>query len=250
MGMNVVYLSLGQVDSSRYVENLRAFGFSVKLHHDLSGARATDVNDRQALFVVQAPAASMRISVEQLRRTFCYAGIVAISNFPDESSCTAVLMAGADSCVEGDPESWELMATLLACQRRMQRQARLVSGARVQDLSVDHVKAEIQEFEAEPGQKQTWRLGEGGWSMVAPNGATILMSRVERDLMTYFFEHAQTPVLTSDLEAIFDSANSDGETGVDAVISKLRRKASQLSLRLPIHRIRGTGYVFAIDESM
>jgi len=99
-----------------------------------------------------------------------------------------------------------------------------------------------------PDSKGLWRLDDDGWSIVAPNGVKLHMNRPESDIMKFFFNHPREPVLRSDLNALVGDGGPALDRDIDVVISRLRRKAAQLSLRLPIYSVRGTGYVFAVGE--
>lgn len=248
VGVNVVFLSLGEIDSRRYVENLQVFGFSVSLRRSLSDVCASAPNESPALFVVQAPSAVIHVAVTQLRQAFRHAGIVGVIEFSDRLSRVALLMSGADSCVDCDPESWELLATLLACQRRVRSMRLPMPISREQHQAALYGEPKVQEGIVMPESERPWRLDDDGWSIVAPNGVKLQMNRPESDVMKFFFNHPREPVLRSDLNAFVGADSPALARDIDVVISRLRRKAAQLSLRLPIYSVRGTGYVFAVDE--
>lgn len=68
---------------------------------------------------------------------------------------------------------------------------------------------------------------------------------LERAIVTALFKQRNKPVDRLQLAAALggDLENFDLQR-VDAVVSRLRRKATAAGISLPLHAVRGTGYQF------
>jgi len=90
-----------------------------------------------------------------------------------------------------------------------------------------------------------WALGADGWRLSAPNGVTVDLSATERVLLQLLFADANTTVLRETLIAVLaDDANAFDPHRLDMVMHRLRRKLSDAGMpALPLHTVRGVGYV-------
>ncbi|WP_257385129.1 response regulator transcription factor [Tahibacter caeni] len=90
-----------------------------------------------------------------------------------------------------------------------------------------------------------WALGADGWRLIAPNGVTVDLSATERMLLQLLFAEANTTVQRETLiAALADDANAFDPHRLDMVMHRLRRKLAEAGMpALPLHTVRGVGYV-------
>ncbi len=96
-----------------------------------------------------------------------------------------------------------------------------------------------------------WQLHDGGWFLLAPDGAEIQLTQSERTVLGQLFAAAGEPVDRESLIAeLADSADDTGDFDphrLDMVIHRLRKKTADISrATLPLHAVRGRGYLLAI----
>jgi two-component system response regulator PhoP len=123
---------------------------------------------------------------------------------------------------------------------------------------------------------QAWRLAQGDWMLCAPSGAQLKLTTNERSFMACLMAARDGVVSRDDLLRCIDGANAgpgartglgtgmgmamgpgvDPDAGadpdargaepkrLDVIASRLRRKATQAGMQLPLHAVRGSGYQF------
>ena len=115
-----------------------------------------------------------------------------------------------------------------------------------------------------------WRLAQGDWMLCAPSGAQLKLTTNERSFMACLMAAQDGVVSRDDLLRCIDGANAGpgARTGMamgpgidpeadadsdargaepkrlDVIASRLRRKATQAGMQLPLHAVRGNGYQF------
>lgn len=91
-----------------------------------------------------------------------------------------------------------------------------------------------------------WSLREGGWVVSDPDGRRMTLTATERSFLGCLFQRRGAAVSRDDLIVALGGDLFDfDQHRIDAMASRLRRKAEKLGMRLPVHSVRGTGYVFA-----
>ncbi|WPH17449.1 response regulator transcription factor [Variovorax paradoxus] len=91
-----------------------------------------------------------------------------------------------------------------------------------------------------------WRLLEGDWILGDPEGRQMALTTSERAFLACLFRQRGTAASRDDLiRALGGDVFDFDEHRIDAIASRLRRKAAKLGMRLPLHSVRGTGYVLA-----
>jgi two-component system response regulator PhoP len=93
-----------------------------------------------------------------------------------------------------------------------------------------------------------WHLTEGGWVLCAPNGKRLRLSTVERSLVSCLFELRGKVVSR---ERLFTAISGNAQDFVDSrridiLVYRIRRKAARAGMKLPLHSVRGAGYMLAI----
>ncbi|WP_158310063.1 winged helix-turn-helix domain-containing protein [Bordetella petrii] len=244
--LKVVYLTLSSDSTARHSDDLRAFGFEVSVYSSVAAMRSAISVHAPAIVALEAEPTTVHLAVAQLRLVLRRASIVVVSRFPDRLSRVGAMLSGADACVDAMPDSLELMAALLASKRRLQIEEELQSG--VSSLINASAKPDAPEGKSdvtvEFGPNAQWHLAENGWILVAPNGTRIDLNHSERKIMTWLLSNPKQPLTRVSQGASYDLHNGRITRRLDVAISRLRRKATAHSLRLPIRSIRGEGYVF------
>lgn len=231
-GSNISYFAVGDVDSQRQVESLRLLGFDVKICSDRLWAGLETLEPGGIpIVVLHASPATALLGVARLRSLLPSAWLIVTSEFPDKVSRVAAMLAGADTCADASLDSLELAATVLAAARR--REPR--QGVR---------KAPPQAAEAR--QFKAWNLTNDGWTLNSPNGTAIELNQIEREIMRDLIEKSDRPLMRSSHAA--NGVNDRVSRNLDVAVSRLRKKAAEHSIRLPIKSIRGVGYVFVAEE--
>jgi len=91
-----------------------------------------------------------------------------------------------------------------------------------------------------------WRLLEGDWILGDPGGRQMTLTTSERAFLGCLIGKCGTAVSRDDLiRALGGDVFDFDEHRIDAIASRLRRKAVKLGMHLPLHSVRGKGYVFA-----
>lgn len=91
-----------------------------------------------------------------------------------------------------------------------------------------------------------WRLGDENWTLFAPNGQHFPLTSSERQLMQVLFASRDQAVARDDLITALGGDNFDFDPHrLETLISRLRKKASDLDLNLPVRAVRGVGYLLS-----
>ncbi|MGO3871863.1 MAG: EAL domain-containing protein [Alcaligenes sp.] len=209
-------------------EQLRVFGTKTSVVRSLE--KVADARQTQAdLLLFPVEVGYVPLMVAKLRNDFGSLGIVAVQSGLSASARVQLLLTGADACLALDVQVPELMAWCHAVRRRNVYAA------------VGTVQA-VEEVQDHGGQ-QEWVLRDKGWTLLAPNGVGLELTHSERQLMDAFIRHADARFSREDLMRDKGLAASDSRA-VDSLISRLRRKASQAGVALPIKSVHGWGYTF------
>jgi DNA-binding response OmpR family regulator len=95
-----------------------------------------------------------------------------------------------------------------------------------------------------------WRLQEGGWTLVSPQGQRLALTTLERKFISALFAAPSRSLARGDLSALAPSGGEGGDhpasspRGVDVMVSRLRRKAQAMGMPLPLRSVRRWGYMF------
>lgn len=97
-----------------------------------------------------------------------------------------------------------------------------------------------------PAPAGHWQLLEGDWILSDPEGRQVRLTTSERGFLACLFRRRGTTVSRDELiRALGGDVFDFDDHRIDALASRLRRKAQKLGMRLPLHAVRGTGFVFA-----
>lgn len=91
-----------------------------------------------------------------------------------------------------------------------------------------------------------WRLVQGDWVLADPAGRKMKLTTTERAFLIRLFAVPGSEVSRADLILALGGDNFDYNAHrVDAIAHRLRHKARLAGMAIPLHSVRGVGYVFA-----
>lgn len=151
------------------------------------------------------------------------------------------LRQGADAYLVKPVHLEELAETLNALGRRLHRDQPPPAPRQAPVLSAASVSAATVQ---EPPHLNEWRLLEGNWVLCDPEGRRMKLTTTERVFVARLFKSRGSAVSRDDLIRALggDVFDFDGHR-IDAIASRVRRKAEKQGMQLPLHSVRGTGYV-------
>jgi DNA-binding response OmpR family regulator len=135
------------------------------------------------------------------------------------------LKAGADAYLVKPIDVRELAATVEALNRRLYKHSIVPSP---------------------PATTAQWTLVEGGWVLTDGIGHRLRLTTSEKRLLELLLkERGETVERRALVEAMGADVYDFNYGRLDTILSRLRRKAKQSGMLLPLHAIRGSGFTFA-----
>ncbi len=192
------------------------------------------------------------------------AGLIVMADFKGPDARVRALQSGADLCLEPDVEQSELAACMHALFRRIllakPQHAKAVANASPVTIfpdGGDYGKALKLENESmaigqlgidghdKPSPK--WRLADRGWTLIDPTGVQIPLTTAEREFINRLFATPAKRIGRADLMSASEDGAPDAASAsryIDVMVSRLRRKAQQAGVDLPVRSIHRWGYMF------
>lgn len=94
-----------------------------------------------------------------------------------------------------------------------------------------------------------WLLKEGGWWLCDPEGRQMKLTTIERAFTARLFQAEGAVVSREHLSESLSGTRQDFDLKrLDVIASRLRRKAGEAGMQLPLHVVRGVGFQFAISS--
>jgi DNA-binding response OmpR family regulator len=151
-------------------------------------------------------------------------GVVVLSAFGDIGARVRSFESGADAHLAKPVDPRELTAQLRALHRRLagpkRPPAATGSGA--------------------------WLLKQDGWILEDPHGCEMHLTTAERAFVGCLIASRGAPASRDELlENLGDNPRDADPHRIDVLVNRLRRKAASLGIALPLHAVRGRGYVLA-----
>lgn len=149
-------------------------------------------------------------------------GIVMLTGLDTSEGQVRGLMAGADVYLFKPPDMEVVVNTLRNLARRI-----------------------LPSVTTPSPEPTTWRLGEQGWVIVSPTGVEIKMNQDEQELMAMLAKSVGTPVDREMLMARLSKGAYEFDLHrLEMLVYRLRKKCLKMAKEdLPLHAVRGVGYV-------
>jgi DNA-binding response OmpR family regulator len=95
-----------------------------------------------------------------------------------------------------------------------------------------------------------WELAEGGWVLRDPERRELSLTTAERAFLNCLFEHRGQAIKRDQLIGALGGNTFDFDPHrLDSLASRLRRKAAEIGINLPLRSVRNTGYVFSATDN-
>jgi DNA-binding response OmpR family regulator len=135
--------------------------------------------------------------------------------------------SGADAHLAKPIDPRELTAQLRALHRRL-------AGARREPATTG---------------SGAWLLKQDGWVLEDPHGREMHLTTAERAFIGCLIASRGAPASRDELlESLGDNPRDADPHRIDVLVNRLRRKAASLGVALPLHAVRGRGYMLANEN--
>ncbi len=253
LGPGVLLLSADPGQGFALSQALVASGFMVSRCQTLPAMYELQACARYGFAILHATQNEVLAAAARLRTLSPGVGIVALTAPLSAEARVQLLLCGVDNCLEEHASHEEIAAVLQALARRGMAQA---APARALSMLADGIQAAAPGGAAAPseavGLERGWRLLEDGWVLASPDDARLTLTGTERALLQALVQAPTQRLSREDLLEVVDVRPGRAERSrlryVDVLICRLRRKATQRQLRLPIRAVHGWGYMFSGGE--
>ncbi len=215
---------------------LAGMGFSPRSCEDSNGLFRLFQARRTPLLVMEAELTDLCMAVAGLRAMDTTAGIVAVSTFDSPENRILGLHCGADACFQPEVATAEIAAALQALVRRVPMAGRRPLEAESRAATAG----------AADGNGK-WQFQDAAWTLVSPRGARLALTQAERDFLLKLTTSPDKRMPRGDLPPGDPQAGRESVRRTDVVVSRLRRKAQDTNMELPIRTVWGWGYAFTGD---
>lgn len=183
------------------------------------------------LLDINLPGESGLDAVDRLRSA-TGAGVIMVTARGDVEDRIHGLNQGADGYLCKPVSMRELEAMVRSLHRRLTGPA---GGA----------EAAPSDEHGDRPEEGEWIFDAEGWALVSPGGESVSLSAAEYTVLHLLSTTPGEPVPRDTLFAALKRPQGGPEDrGIDIVISRLRRKFSDGTFKLPVRSVRGVGYVF------
>ncbi|CAB3928802.1 response regulator transcription factor [Achromobacter deleyi] len=234
--LDLIVFSPDSRQRTRRSDALAGMGFSPRCCEDSNGLFRLFQARRTPLLVMEAELTDLCMAVAGLRAMDTTAGIVAVSTFDSPENRILGLHCGADACFQPDVATAEIAAALQALVRRVP-----ITGRRPHDpdLRPPHT--------APADGNGKWQFQDAAWTLVSPRGTRLALTQAERDFLLKLTTSPDKRLPRGDLPPGDPQAGRESVRRTDVVVSRLRRKAQETNMELPIRTVWGWGYAFTGD---
>ncbi|MBB1627977.1 response regulator transcription factor [Achromobacter sp. UMC71] len=215
---------------------LAGMGFSPRNCEDSNGLFRLFQARRTPLLVMEAELTDLCMAVAGLRAMDTTAGIVAVSTFDSPENRILGLHCGADACFQPEVATAEIAAALQALVRRVP-----VTGRRPLEAEPRAATAGAADGNGK------WQFQDAAWTLVSPRGKRLALTQAERDFLLKLTTSPDKRMPRGDLPPGDPHAGRESVRRTDVVVSRLRRKAQETNMELPIRTVWGWGYAFTGD---
>lgn len=163
-------------------------------------------------------------------------GIIMLTAWAQHEDQVYGLQQGADAYLVKPTDLRVLEATIISLARRLHKEDVLATAATT--------TAAMEEVVDKP-----WTLSGDGWTLLDPAGSTLSLTLQERIFLHCLIKQTGKAVLRNILiEALIEALGADADEysfhRLDAMVNRLRKKALEQKINLPLRAVRGVGYLF------
>lgn len=234
--LDLIVFSPDSAQRVRRSDALAGMGFSPRRCEDSNGLFRLFQARRTPLLVMEAELTDLCMAVAGLRAMDTTAGIIAVSSFDTPENRILGLHCGADACFQHDVATAEIAAALQALVRRVPATGRRPVAADAEPRP----PAPLPVSDA-PGK---WQFLDAAWTLVSPQGTRLSLTLAEREFLLKLTASADKRLPRGEPHGIDAQAGRESIRRTDVVVSRLRRKAQDVNVELPIRTVWGWGYAF------
>jgi len=247
-----------------YAASLPAHGFELSI---LGSPRELFLRlglQTSSVVLLSCPLADAYMLASRVRMMDAVVGLIVMADFKGPDARVRALQSGVDLCLAPDVEQSELAAYMHALFRRVitarppqsmvlvkpsQHQGFANGGdyGRVLNLEDQAIPVSQSATDRQAPQSLKWRLADRGWTLVDPNGVRIPLTTAEREFINRLFATPAKRIGRADLMSASEEGAPDTASAsryIDVMVSRLRRKAQQAGVDLPVRSIHRWGYMF------
>lgn len=248
------------------------------LHHGFHALRCASLTDLyrcydespRPLVVLAGVLDHAYMASTRLRAMDARLGIVVVGAFSSSDERVRAMQCGADVCLPADVGGLELAASLQALARRTGSGpvSAPAPGGAAADGSADlgGMASPSPGIGSEPPiangpADRGWRLLDSGWTLASPLGKRLRLTTSERAFLSHLLAAPGQRLSRDDLIASLgkvarpSSRSRDDPLGgvsaslrgVDVMVCRLRRKAQEQGISLPLRAVYRWGYMFVED---
>ncbi|AYD67604.1 DNA-binding response regulator [Achromobacter sp. B7] len=237
--LDLIVFSPDPDQRARRSDELADMGFSPRRCEDSNGLFRLFQARRTPLLVMEAELTDLCMAVAGLRAMDTTAGIIAVSNFDSPENRILGLHCGADACFQHDVATAEIAAALQALVRRVP-----ATGRRPMAADAEPRFAATPAAPAAPEPPGKWQFLDAAWTLVSPQGTRLSLTLAEREFLLRLTTSADKRLPRGDASGSDAQAGRESVRRTDVVVSRLRRKAQDVNVELPIRTVWGWGYAF------
>lgn len=239
--LDLIFFSPDAEQCTRRSNAFSEMGFSLRRCEDSNGLFNLFRARKSPLVLIEAQLSELCMALAGLRAMDTSAGIVAVSSFDTADNRILGLHCGADACFSSGVDDHEIAATLQALMRR----APVAHASSVMPKEADVLPIINSSALANRGGK--WQFQDAAWTLKSPQGVRLPLTHAEREFLLKLTTAPHKRLPRADI------ANQDAPDGqenvrrTDVLLSRLRRKAQDLAVELPVRTVWGWGYAFTAE---
>lgn len=89
-----------------------------------------------------------------------------------------------------------------------------------------------------------WQFLDAAWTLVSPQGTRLSLTQAEREFLLKLTASPDKRMPRSDPPGVDSRSGRESMRRTDVLVSRLRRKAQDVPMELPIRTVWGWGYAF------
>lgn len=239
--LDLIIFSPDSEECTRRSNAFAEMGFSLRRCEDSNGLFNLFQARRAPLVLIEAQLSELCMALAGLRAMDTAAGIVAVSSFDSADNRILGLHCGADACFSPGVEDHEIAATLQALVRRAPPLRSPPTATIIPALP------SIVSNSIVTSRSGKWQFQDAAWTLESPQGVRLPLTHAEREFLLKLTTSPHKRLPRADI------ANQDAPDGhehvrrTDVLLSRLRRKAQDLAVELPVRTVWGWGYAFTAE---